>query len=64
MIVNGQWVTCVRNSYYNFIPILLKLYSCLDDALKICMCFGYNPQVYFLTLFCNLNLIVFQAFIQ
>ena len=29
------------------IQILLKLYRCLDDALKICMCFGYNPQVNF-----------------
>ena len=27
--------------------ILLKLYKCLDDALKICMCFGYNPQFNF-----------------
>ena len=31
------------------IQILLKLYRCLDDALKICMCFGYNPQVNFYT---------------
>ena len=24
-----------------------ETYRCLDDALKICMCFGYNPQVNF-----------------
>ena len=54
MKVNGQWVHCVRNSSYSFIPILLKLYRCCDHALKICMWFGYNPQInfcYFLPFF-------------
>ena len=40
--VNGQWVPCVRNSSYSFIPSLLKLYSSLEHALKIRMWFGYN----------------------
>ena len=35
MKVNGQWVPCMCNSSYSFIPILLKLYRCLDDASKI-----------------------------
>ena len=47
MKMNGQWVPCVRNSSYCFIPNLLKLYRCLYDALKICMWFGYNPQIKF-----------------
>ena len=40
--VHGQRVPCARNSSYSFIPILLKLYRCLDHALKMCMWFGYN----------------------
>ena len=47
MKVNGQWVLCVCNSSPSFIPILLKLYRCLDNASEICMCFGYNPQINF-----------------
>ena len=47
MTVNGQWVPCVRNSSYSFIPILLKLYRCLHLALKICMWFGYDAQINF-----------------
>ena len=62
MKVNGHWVFCVRNFSYSFIPILLKLYRCLDHALKICMLFGYNPQVNFGHIFYNLNLVVFRTF--
>ena len=47
MKVNGQWVPCVRNSSYSFIPIVLKLYRCLNQALKICMWFGYDTQINF-----------------
>ena len=36
---------CAQLLLQFLIQILLKLYRCLDDALKICMCFGYNPQV-------------------
>ena len=45
----------MRNSY-SFNPILLKLYRCCDHALKICMWFGYNPQINFCHFFRNLNL--------
>ena len=45
MRVNGQGVPCVRNSSYSFIPILLKLYKCLYNALKIRIWFAYNPQL-------------------
>ena len=48
MKVNGQWVPCVRNSSYIFMPIHLKLYiMCYGHGLKICMWFGYNPWVIF-----------------
>ena len=47
MKVNGQWIPCACNSSYSYIPILLKLYRCLDHALKICMWFGYNPHFNF-----------------
>ena len=36
---------------YNFIPILLKLYRCVSHALKMCIWFGYNPQINFDTFF-------------
>ena len=45
-----KYVPCERNSY-SFIPILLKLYRCLDHALNICTGFGHNTQSNFLTLF-------------
>ena len=47
MKVNGQWVPCVLNSSDSFILILLKLYRCLYQALKICMWFGYDTQIKF-----------------
>ena len=49
----------MRNSSFSFIPILLKLYRCCDHALKICMWFGYNPQINFCHFFRNLNLAIF-----
>ena len=44
----------------SFIPILLKLYRCCVHALKICMWFGYNPQINFCHFFRNLNLAIFS----
>ena len=54
-----KWVLCERNSSYNFIPILLKLYSCFCQGLKMCMTFGYNPQINFCHFFHSLNLVIF-----
>ena len=62
MKVNGQWVPCVCNSSYSLIQILLKLYRHCDHALKICMWFGYNPQINFCHFFRNLNLVIFRIF--
>ena len=62
MKVNGQWVRCVRNSSYSFMPIHLKRYMCYGHGLKICMWFGYNPWIIFLSFFFhNLNLVIFSG---
>ena len=52
----------LQDHWSSGIPILLKLYRCCDHALKICMWFGYNPQINFYHFFCNLNLAIFRAF--
>ena len=39
-------------------PILLKLYRCFCHDLKICMWFGYYPEIIFCHFFCNLNLVI------
>ena len=52
-------VLCERNSSYNFLPILLKLYRCFCQGLKMCMTFGYNPQINFCHFFHSLNLVNF-----
>ena len=52
--VNGQGIPCGRNSY-SFIPILSKLQWCLCHGLKICIWFGYNPQI-ILSLFLQVEL--------
>ena len=57
-----EYVPCVRNSSYSFTPILLKLYRCFYHPLKICMWFGYDPQINFSHFFRNLNLVIFRAF--
>ena len=44
---------------YNFIPILLKLYMCFCQGLKMCMTFGYNHQITFCHFFHSLNLVIF-----
>ena len=38
MQVSGWWVPCVRN-FFSFIPIFLKLYICLEHALKVFVTF-------------------------
>ena len=37
----------LQDHWSSGIPILLRLYRCLDLALKMCMYFGYNPQINF-----------------
>ena len=52
----------MRISSYSFILILLKLHRCFGHGLKICMWFGYNPQIIFYHFFCYFNLGIFLAF--
>ena len=52
----------MRNSSYSFMPILLKLYRCFCHDLKICMWFGYYPEIIFCHFYCNLNLVIFKCF--
>ena len=54
-----QWVPCERNSSYNFIPIFLKLCTCFLHGLKMCICFGYNPCIYFCYFFHFENFVIF-----
>ena len=56
MKVNGEWVPCVRNSSYSFMPIHLKLKMYYGHGLKICMWFGYNPWIIFLSFFSQFEL--------
>ena len=56
------YVPCVRNSSYSFMPILLKLHRCFCHGLKLCMWFGYYPEIIFCHFFCNLNLVIFRRF--
>ena len=53
----------MRISSYSFILILLKLHRCFGHGLKICMWFGYNPQIIFYHFFCYFNLGIFLAFL-
>ena len=45
-------------------PILLKLYRCFCHDLKICVWFGYYPEIIFCHFFCNLNLVIFKCTIM
>ena len=60
MKVNGQWVPCVRNFSYSFIPILLKLYKCLCHALK----YACGLDTILILLFRNLNLVVLGVYTE
>ena len=45
--VYRKQVPCPLNSSHSFWPILLKLYRCFKDGLKICMWFLQNPETIF-----------------
>ena len=44
-------------------PILLKLYRCFKDGLKICILFFQNPEIIFYHFFPIFNLDIFRALI-
>ena len=47
--VNRYYVSSVGNYSYSFMPIPLTLYRCVGHGLKMCILFGYNPQIFFVT---------------
>ena len=61
--VNGPGIPCGPNSSYSFILILSKLQWCFGHGLKICMWFGYNPQIIFCHFFLQVELSDFSGII-
>ena len=58
-----EYVPCIGNSSYSFWRILLKLYRCFKDGLKICILFFQNPEIIFYHFFPIFNLDIFRALI-
>ena len=50
-----EYVPWIGNSSYSFWRILLKLYRCFKDGLKICILFFQNPEIIFITFFAFLT---------
>ena len=61
--VSAHHHSCNGNSSYRFRPILLKLYRCFKDGLKICILFFQNPEIIFYHFFPIFNLDIFRALI-
>ena len=61
--VSAHHHSCIGNSSYSFRPILLKLYRCFKDCLKICMLFFQNPEIIFYHFLRIFNLDIFRALI-
>ena len=53
--VNRYKVSCVCNSSYSFTLSPLKLIRCLGHGLKMCILFGYYPQIIFCHFFHKMN---------
>ena len=61
--VSAHHHSCIGNSSYSFRPILLKIYRCFKDGLKICILFFQNPEIIFYHFFPIFNLDIFRALI-
>ena len=61
--VSAHHHSCIGNSSYSFRPILLKLYRCFQDGLKICILFFQNPEIIFYHFFPFFNLDISRALI-
>ena len=59
--VYREQVPCPHYSSHSFWPILLKLYRCFKDGLKICMWFFQNPEIIFHHFLHVLNLDIFLS---
>ena len=55
-----EYVPCIGNSAYSFWRILLKLYRCFKDGLKICILFFQNPEIIFYHFLRIFNLEIFE----
>ena len=53
-----EYIPCIGNSSYSFWRILLKIYSCFQDGLKICILFSQDPEIIF---FLHFNLDIFSS---
>ena len=58
-----EYVPLIGNSSYSFWWILLKLYRCFKDGLKICILFFQNPEIIFYHFLRIFNLDIFRALI-
>ena len=61
--VYREQVPCPLNSSHSFWLILLKLYRCFKDGLKMCMWFFQNPEINFYYFLDILNLDIFWVLI-
>ena len=61
--VYREQVPCPLNSSNSFWPILLKLYRCFKDDLKMCIWFFQNPEINFYYFFRIFNLDIFWVLI-
>ena len=59
--ISAHHHSCIGNSSYSFRPILLKLYRCFKDGLKICILFCQNPEIIFYHFFRIFNLRHFSS---
>ena len=57
--VYREQVLCPLNSSHSFWPILLKLYRCFKDGLKMCLWFFQNPEINFYYFLDILNIDIF-----
>ena len=60
---SGSRYHVCATSHYSFIPNLLKLCTRFWHGLKMCMWFGYSPEINFCYFFRVLNLATFLAWI-
>ena len=54
------WVSCERNSSYNYAPIVLKLCMCFPHGMRMCMWIGHNCWISFCHFFDIVNLVIFH----
>ena len=61
MKVNGQWVPCVRNSSYSFMPIHLNFTCIMGMVWRYACGLDIILGLFFVIFFHNLNLVIFSG---